>query len=195
MASEVQIANLAAVRIGTASRITSLDDDRTVARTLKAVWDIERQAVLRDGSWNFATRGRDLAAEIATEGVPYPWSYAYRLPADELRLLEIQNLSARDNFERQGKLILCDAEAPLYVRIVVDVPNMAEWDASAVEAFALRLAWKCGRKIAGENFDTRACWQEYREAIGAAKHVDALEMAPIAQEDGEWIESRQGYWK
>ena len=195
MASEVEVANLAAVRIGTASRITSLDDDRTVARTFKAVFAIERRAAIRDGSWNFAARRADLAAEVIAEGVPYPWAYSFPLPAESLRLIEVLNLTSRDDYQLEGSSILCNSEGPLYVRYLVDVPNMAAWDASAVEAFALRLAWKCGRKVAGENFDSRACWEEYLQAIGRAKTVDALENPSIAPDDGSWIDARHGNWR
>lgn len=199
MASQVEIANLAAIRIGTASRITSLDDNRTVARTLKAVWGAERRACLRDGSFNFATRTRDLAAlDPATlEGgaVPLPWSAAFELPSDALRLLELLDSGSRASFELQGRQILCDAAAPLTVRICIDVPELGQWDAAAAGAFALRLAWRCGHKIAGSAFDAQACWAEYRQAIGASKAVDAKEAPPIAHEESDWIVSRQtGRW-
>jgi len=40
MASETEVAQLAAALIGTDVRITSIDDDKTLARTLKAVWNL-----------------------------------------------------------------------------------------------------------------------------------------------------------
>ena len=49
MSDYVTIANMAAARIGTETRISSPDDDRFVARTIKAAWDIQRQAAIRDG--------------------------------------------------------------------------------------------------------------------------------------------------
>lgn len=192
MASETDVANLAAVRIGTQARITSLDDDRAVARTLKAVWAIERRAVLRDGSYNFATTGTDLAALAGAVDVPYPWTYLFQLPADNLRLLEVQSLTARRDYEIQGGLIACNSAGPLYIRHIRDVPEMALWDAAAVEAFAIRLAWRCGPKIAGSSFDQNSCWQDYRLAIAGAKRVDAIENPPIEAEDGSWIEARFG---
>ena len=89
MGSIVEVANLAAVRMGTAGRIMSLDDDRTVARTLKAVWDIERRATIRDGSWNFAARRAALASVVDPAAVIYPWTYGFQIPAECLRLLEV----------------------------------------------------------------------------------------------------------
>lgn len=192
MATETEVANLAAVRIGTASRITSLDDDKTVARTLKAVWAIERRAVLRDGSWNFNTARAQLPAQVLAGGVPYPWSYSFAMPADALRLREVLNLASRDDYAYEGGAVLCDSAGPLNIIYQRDVPELGLWDASAAEAFALRLAWKCGKKIAGSAFDERGCWSEYREAIGRAKYVDALENPPIPFDDGDWIAARMG---
>lgn len=196
MASETEVANLAAVRIGTASRITSLNDDRVVARTLKAVWAAERQATIRDGSWNFAAARDALAVKLTGAQVLYPWTYGYELPAQCLRLIEVLD-TARDAYALEGRLILCNADAPLYVRYAIDVPEMAQWDAEAAAAFALRLAWRCGRKIAGSAFDRDACWEEYRVAIAGAKSTDAAENPPISteNEDDSWISARYGNWR
>lgn len=195
MASETDIANLAAVRIGTESRITSLDDNKVLARSLKAVWATERQAVLRDGTYNFATTRKSLPALSANQaGEIAPWDFAYQLPTEALRLLEVRDLSRYDGYELEGRKILTYAAAPLLVRYVVDVAELSLWDSLAVEAFATRLAWKVGPKIAGSAFNAQACWAEYREAIGRAKGVDARENPPIPLDDGEWIEARRGAW-
>lgn len=203
MASDIEVARAAATRMGTAARLTSLNDNTALARTLKGVWDIERKAVLRDGSYNFATVIRALAeadpASLEGGAVPSPWSKAYLLPGDCLRLLAVLDEVARADFEKasDGNLrdvLLCDAAAPLEVRIVVDRP-LERWDASAADAFALRLAWRCGRKIAGSAFDHETCWAEYRKAIADAKTTDAREAPPIVQEDCDWILARQtGRW-
>ncbi|MFX8473978.1 hypothetical protein ABTL69_19475, partial [Acinetobacter baumannii] len=70
---------------------------------------------------------------------------------------------------------------PLYVRGVRDVPEMGQWSDDAAEAFGLRLAWKCGPKIAGSAFDKQAAGQAYRAAPGEAGHVDAIENPPMEQ--------------
>lgn len=192
MASTVSIANAAATRMGSASRITSLDDNRTVARTLKAVWDIERQAVLRDGSWNFAAKRAELAAETGTGRVVHPWLYAYPMPAAALRLIEVLDLPDPTSYQYEDGVILANASGPLRIRYSIDVTELAKWDALAADAFALRLAWRCGRKIAGSMFDREACWAEYREALGRGKTIDAIENPPIEQDDGDWISARIG---
>lgn len=188
MASETDIANLAAVRIGTEARILSLDDDRMLARTLRVVWDAERQATIRDGAWNFAARRDRLAATVTTQEI-YPFEFGYELPAQALRMIEVLGWS-RSDYQVEGRLILSNQAGPLSIRYLVDVPELAHWDAASAEAFACRLAWKCGKRIAGSAYDERGGEAEYREALARAKTVDALENPPIEQAESSWIEAR-----
>lgn len=192
MASEADVANLTAARLGSPTRIVSLrDDDRKLARTLLDVWDIERRATIRDGSWNFAAR-RGILARLAD--VPaaecYPYSAAFAFPPDALKLIELLDAHARDDYRFEGGRVLCNASGPLHARWAVDVPEAANWDDAFAEAFACRLAWKSGRSIVGEDFDTAGMWKEYQAAISGAKGVDARENPPIEQEESDWINAR-----
>lgn len=190
MASYVQIANLAAELIGTDARLTSPDDDRVLARNVKAVWDLQRRATIGDGSWNFATR-RDALPALA-DAVPYPFSYAYQLPSDALRLLEVLNDTARDSYQLEGGKILCDTEAPLYVRCLVDIAEPGLWDDGFADAFAKRIAFTIGKRIAGSTYDATMGWRLYQDAINDSKAQDARENPPIQQEESSWIEARLG---
>jgi len=188
-----EVAQLAAVRMGSEVKITSLDDDRPTARALKAVWDIERRATIRDGSFNFSARRGPLAqVAVADTALIWPYLAAYELPADALRLIELLNSDARANFQLEGRQVLCNATAPLYARWSIDVPEPAEWDDQFAEAFACRLAWKCGRRVVGSEFDTQNAEREYWIAIGKAKGVDAKENPPIDTEESDWILARFG---
>jgi hypothetical protein len=189
MSDYVTIANMAAARIGTETRISSPDDDRFVARTIKAAWDIQRQAAIRDGAWNFAASRGELAAENDPEKVIYPWEYGFPLPEGCLRLIEVLDYP-RDAYALEGDTILANTLGPLYIRFLVDVPEPALWDAGFAESFALRLAWRCGRRIAGSAFDQEECGREYRQSLSAAKRVDARENPTIAQEESDWVLAR-----
>jgi hypothetical protein len=193
VSSQAEIANLTAVLIGDESAIVSLDDNRTLARTLKSVWDTERRATLRDGSWNFAAKRAQLAA--SANAVPYPFQSAFPLPADCLRLIEVFD-HRREYWQLEAGAILADTAGPLFIRYVFDVPEIANWDEDAANAFAHRLAAKCGHRIAGSAFDANSAWQAYQQVLGRAKHVDAGENPPIHQEDGSWITARYGWgWR
>ncbi|GGD73902.1 hypothetical protein [Croceicoccus mobilis] len=189
MADKTAIFNAAAVRMGTEARVTDAElDDRPLPRTLREIWDIERQGAIRDGAWNFAVMRDALAADAGV--VPYPFQFAYPLPAKCLRLLEVLNDPGRASYQLEGGKILCDAAAPLYVRYLVDMPNPATWDAAFADAFAWRLAWKAGPRIVGSTFDENAAFQGWRMAVSAANRVDARENPPIEMEESEWVTAR-----
>lgn len=194
MASETDVANLALIKIGTEARVVALDtDDRFAAATLKAVWATERQAAIRDGAWNFAGRRAALAAAVLDPGETiYPWAYKYPLPSGSLRLIEVLD-TPRADYQDEGHAVLCNSAGPVYVRYSIDVPEPAQWDASFAEAFACRLAWRCGKRIAGSAFSTDDAWDDYKEALSSAKRVDARENPPIPHEESSWVTARFGW--
>lgn len=193
MASTVAIMNAAAVLIGTESRVTDPADERPLATTLREVWDIERQATLRDGAWNFAVKRRELMAVVLQSGETiHPWSAAYKLPADCLKLIEILGSWGRADYQLEGSRILCNAGAPLRIRYCADVSEPAEWDPAFARAFACRLALVCGNRIAGSVYDASLGAQLYREALTHARLNDALENPRIEFEESDWILARHG---
>lgn len=187
MADETEIANIALTLLGQ-PRVLSIDDDKASARTLKSVWNVERQSAIREGSWNFATKRAQLAASATI--VSYPFTYGYPLPADNLRLIEVLDFDF-ESWQFEGGAVLCDVRGPIYVRYLRDVPTIAEWDVTAAAAFGRRLALTCGDKIAGSAFDANAVERRYERMIAGAKSTDALENPPIEQMESSWIEARE----
>lgn len=183
----VSIANLAAVTVGTAARLTTPDDDTTLGRAVASVWDIERKAALRDGAWNFAVKRAALAR--LTEAPSHGFAYKYQLPADCLRLLEIHDLH-RDYWQLEGLQIHSNQDAPLKIRYVADIVEPAAFDPLFAKAFALRIACAIGNRIAGSAFKEEANWQKYREALKEARRCDAMENPPIEHAESSWIEAR-----
>lgn len=189
MSSYATIANLIASKIGSDDQITAPDDDTHIARSIKAVWDTERRAAIRDHSWNMAAQRAELPA-IADPGTIYPWGYAFEMPADSLRLIEVLNDIHRSEYALEGRQILANTLGPLYIRYLIDVPETGLWDALFVEAFACRMAIQVGPRIAGSNFNLGAAQASYANALSAAKRTDARENPPIPQEIGSWEEAR-----
>lgn len=196
MATETDVANLAAVRIGSETRITSLDDNRPLARTLKAIWAMERRATLREGSFNFSARRGPLAQiAVADAATIYPYLGAFEMPGDALRLIEVLNSEARSDYQLEGGQVLANSTGPLYARWIIDIVEPASWDDAFADAFAWRLAWNAGPKVYGGDFNVNAAWTAYREALGRSKGVDAKENPPIAQEESDWVLARLGGWQ
>lgn len=191
MSSYVAIANLAAITVGTAARLTTPSDNSTLGRAVASVWDIERQAALRDGAWNFAMKRVGLAA---LEGAPVnQFSARFQLPADCLRLIEIYDL-LRDQWQVEGRTINADHEGQLVIRYIADITEPAQFDPLFAKAFALRIACAIGNRIAGSSFDEGMNWDKYKQALGEARRVDAIENPPIEQYESDWINARwRGY--
>lgn len=187
MASYVEIANRAAIAVGTSARLNAPGDDTVLGRAVAAVWAIERQAALRDGGWNFAIR-RDNLAKLATTP-KHGYDAEFQLPADCLKLVEIYG-TERLRYQLEGRKILADTNGPLEIRYLADVKEPAEFDASFAKAFALRIACAIGNRIAGSAFDKNGTWREYLEAVGQAAGADALENPPVDLEESEWVTAR-----
>lgn len=190
MTDYVTIANVAASLIGEDDQLRSPDDDTHMGRTFKAVWNLVRQDAIRDHTWNFAMRRKGLAAEALTD-VPWPWAFSYPLPADSLRLVEVLNCSDRD-YQLEGRSILSNNTGPVYIRYLVDVPETALWDANFVAAFAARMAWHVGNRIAGSDYDKVAGWKIYKDRLSDAKRVDARENPAVPFAPTEWELARFG---
>jgi hypothetical protein len=190
MADYVSIANLAASKLGEDDQLRSPEDDTHLGRTVAAVWDLVRQAALRDHSWNFAMKRAALPKSAAA--APFPWRSSFPLPADNLRLVEVLDLQARSAYQIEGRAILCNSDGPVHIRYITDVAEPALWDQLFVEAFACRLAFQISDRITGDSNRKQAAWAEYQAALAQAKRVDARENPQVAWEAGSWETARLG---
>lgn len=189
MSSIVEVYNLAAERMGSVTRVSSPDDDRHVARTIKAIFDITRRASIRDGAWNFATRRAELAAEYDPDRVIYPWAYGFPMPAGYLRFLEVLDCR-KDDYAYEDGTVMSNSAGPLRIKYLVDVPEPANWDEGFAESLALKIAMRCGRTIGGSAFDLDQCTADYRASLSAAKRVDARENPGPGQDESDWVLAR-----
>ncbi len=187
MASYVEIANAAAIAVGTSARLTDPTDDTVLGRAVAAVWDVERQAALRDGAWNFAMR-RDSLPRLAASP-KHGYTAQYKLPADCLRLIEVYGYE-RECYQLEGRNVLASITGPLDIRYLADVAEPAEFDVAFTKAFSLRIACAIGNRIAGSTFKEELNWDKYRAALAEAKNSDAMENPPIRQYESEWITAR-----
>lgn len=191
MADFVTIANLAASAIGEDDQMRSPDDDTHLARSVRAVWDIERRAALRDHSWNFAMRRAALPAMVLPEP-PIGWAYSYNLPADAVRLIEVFG-AARRTYQVEGRCVLADVRAPLRIRYIADLVEPAEWDDLFARAFGARIGHAIADRITGDRGRRADAWQLYQQILREAKRVDARENPQVQWEPTGWERARGGF--
>lgn len=98
MASEVDIVNLAIARLGSASRVSSIDppDGSSLAANAATFYPMVRDSLLEMKDWPFAvTRSR--LNELADATIPPPYTHAYAMPSAAIVPLSVRHADASDD--------------------------------------------------------------------------------------------------
>lgn len=189
MASEVEICNAALQKLG-AQRITALTDNSVNARACSACFDRLRLAELRKNPWSFAITRATLAADATSPA--FGRANSFTLPSDFLRLLSPypeDNLSSRD-WLVEGRAIVTDESAPLYIRYMADVSDPNTMDPLFRDALAARMAMEMCEEITQSNTKRQLAAADYDMAITDAKKTNAIEKLPQKSPDDTWITVR-----
>lgn len=174
--SQTEIVNAALARLGSLTRIVSIDDSGQTAAAAREHWRIELLELFADYPWNFA-----IVRAMLNEASPAPehgWAHAYALPADCLRWLPP---SVEDEcwFEgvREGDLILTDAEAPLAVRYLSSerVHDWRRWPAHFAQVMSARLAAAMAETVTSSQGVARDMAERAYAVDRRAKRIDAME--------------------
>jgi hypothetical protein len=198
VASVIQVANRALTKLGSA-RITSIDDDVKAARSVKSCFEDLRDDELRSHRWSFALKRTSLAA--LSEAPAFGYEYQYQLPSDFLRLDMINDQFpsvVMDNYigaealdyVLEGKKVLTDFEAPLYVRYIAQITDPNMWDINFREALACRIAAELAEDLTQSNQKRQLAWDEYKQAISKAIRTNAIERLPVQPPDDSWVVGR-----
>lgn len=187
MASETSIANLALSKLGDEDQIIDLrSGESRASRSIAAVFDDLRDAVLRAGKWNFATARASLPA--LTTAPAWGYAYAYQPPAD---FMAFANLQDDIDYRFEGGLILSDATPPLALRYIQRVTDTGRFDSLFVEALACRLAAQVAKRLTGSDTAQQTMMTAYNQALGTAKGVDATENPPDTYVEDDFINCRE----
>lgn len=159
MASKTDIANLALNLLGEGI-ITSIDDtESNLARSIKTVFDHERDKLLERSRWRFAKSMTTLSklAETPT----YKWTAAYQLPSDFIKLIEVDRVDAWNPHEyldvQAGKLYMFRTEDYETASDTVDIEYIKRvtdttlYSPLFVDALAHAVAARVCRKLTGSD--------------------------------------------
>jgi hypothetical protein len=197
MATPTDIANRALQKLGS-SRIMSIDDLARNAQEARGCYEILRDAELRRHPWSFAIGRQALAAQDA----PPAWgaAFAYPLPADCLRLVEVEGADAWDGQDYRGGAgpawriedakVVTDLPAPLNVRYVRREPDATRFDPCFVEVLACRMAAEMAEALTQSSGKRQLALAEYKDAVGQARRLNAIETAPERAPDDAWLMGR-----
>lgn len=183
MASNVQICNLALLKIGDIT-ITSLTDDTKSARVCNQIFEPIRDAVLREHHWNFAIKREELG--LMTSSPAFEYSNQFQLPSDCLKVIEVE-----DHYEHKiegGKLLT--NESSIFLKYIARIEDPNLYDSLFIEALSARLAAELAIAIADNNTLHQNMVVLYDEKISMARSLDAKEGTPEGLETTNWLFSR-----
>lgn len=189
-ASEVAIGNLALQKLG-APRISSLLEDSRNARAINACYEHLRDKALRSHPWNFSVTRATLAA-TATAPV-HGYNYAFRLPADCLRLLPParSDLDWRVENHEGARAILTNDGASIDIRYIARIVDSTMFDESFTEMLACLIAWHTCEEITQSNQKQEAIIGAYRDARAEARRANAFESISDEPPEDSWLLARR----
>lgn len=198
MAAAIDIANAALRTLG-ADRISAFTDANKRAIACSGAYDLARREELRGSNWNFAIKRTTLPALAATPA--YGYSFAYQLPADFLRLVDIagwfvgfSNTDYRSSTDADYSIengqVLTNIGAPLPIRYVYDIANAQQFDATFIACLTARLASHIAIDLTQSVQKKQAADEDWKLAYMRAIAANAIEKPPEPLPDDSWIIGR-----
>lgn len=191
MTSAVSICNRALLRLRV-TRIADLSEQSEPARLCSALYPAARRRLIESHPWNFAVRRTSLA-RLSTAPA---WGFAdaFALPADFLRLLDINDRTAADtahSLETVGgtRALLIDAGA-VDARYLFDQVDPGQFPDSFQEALSLEIARKLSYGLTDVQGIGEALTREFQAVIRGAKGTDAMQGTPRVRDRSAWLAAR-----
>ena len=183
--SEVSICSNALGLVGE-KPITSLQDSTARARLCNRWYEIVRDALLEEHSWNFAVARVALNKLAVTPAFDY--DYAFQLPNDYLRVLDTSPKNVSFVIEN-GKQLLTN-EPAISIKYIQKVTDPLKFSRNFVMALQTRLALVFTNFLAarGSLIDRIAAMEQ--QAILRAKRTDGQEQYPEIIQSDDLIDVR-----
>lgn len=174
------------------AELSSVNDNRPIARLMKRNFYVTRDALLEESEWNFAIRRASLPE--ASPAPAYGWSHAYTLPAETIRVIPLTVNGDSEGYpiphEVEDGQILTNASGPLKVRYVYRNEDYSRYPATFQIALSARLAMGCAHWLTGKTNYAQIATNMYREAINTAWLSDAIQGTSPRAADDEWVAVR-----
>ena len=201
MASEIDIVNLALSRLGDDATVASLYPPEGSAQAEHGArfYPVARDTLLEMHHWGFATKRGTLAEFAGDYGC---WAYAYALPGDAIKILDVFAEGAGDDcsvakYEREalpnGVGAIYTNEPMATVRYIARITDTTKFSPLFVDALAWLLASYLAGPIlkgdAGMAMAQRAA-QMAQMMFGRAAESDANQRRMSPEHTPDWISAR-----
>lgn len=191
MASEVGICNRALSMVG-AANIEALTEGSASANACQALYETIRDELLESSDWFFATTRVKIPRLAAAPA--FGFDYAYEIPAECLRTVEIYDADERTlqetDFRREGRQILSDAE-DIYLVYVKQETDPNQMTSAFREALSAKLAVVLAIRLANSSALAERLATIEGAALARALATDARQQGAPVIPDGSWITDRE----
>lgn len=199
MTSEASVCNRALQILGSGT-IQALTDETNRARAMATAYAPVRDAELRRRRWKFSIARASIPA-LATAPIGEQYARKFQLPNECLRVIQVGDFdlgsdltdyrsSLTDVFSIEGRELLTNLSAPLFIRFISQVTDANLFDAAFAEAFAARLAYETCEAITQSDSKQQLCERRYNRAIIEGMRANALESPPSYPTDDTWLMAR-----
>jgi hypothetical protein len=198
MASAVDICNLALAHIGDEATVSSIDpaDGSAQASLCARFYPIARDALFAKFAWSWAQK-RATLAELTT--APAEWGFAYALPADYNRALEVIDASGQRvdyvvEVDEDGVSAIYTNLEDAVLRYVANVTDTSKFSPLFVSALSWLLASYLAGPITKDMKIKESAYKvhafELSEAMAADANARQLEDFLADEHKPDWIADR-----
>jgi hypothetical protein len=190
------IANNALSGIGS-SVIQDIDDeDSPLARKVKTVYEKTLRGMGRRHNWNCLLKRSELGPDLDNVDPLGEWEYAYRLPSDCLKLVQLNGVDAGripGKYSLEGRHILSNDDEAKIQYVSYDEDSTI-YDALFVEAFVILLSSNLATVVRQDEGLAASKLQEFEAMLSEARSKDGNERRkfPYNQaSESRWVASRR----
>lgn len=189
-ASSISICSNALILLG-AKAISSFTDGSDRAAALGNLYPFARDEVLRSHPWNSATK-RVVLSPLSTQPA-FDFQYAYQLPSDWLRTIQVGRLGVSVEYTIEGQQILCDESALPFVYIWRNITE-STWDATLVSVMTYYMKAAMAYSITQSTSQAQEAAQEFVTVLRQAKSINGQDEGPQTLGDFPLLEQRVSGW-
>lgn len=191
-----EIANNALSGVGE-KQIQDIDDNSSVrSRQVKVVYEQALRSIGRTHNWNCLLKRRVLGNDPDNLDPLGQWSYAYRIPEDCLKLVQLNGVDVGlipGRYSLEGRHILTDDDEAK-IQYVGYNTDSSIYDSLFTEAFIVFLSARIARIIRQDDGLASEKLREFENMLSSARTKDGNERrkAPNNQaSESRWVASRR----
>lgn len=188
MASSTEICNSALIKLGM-EPITSLDDDNKQARLCKEQYPKIRDKLLNSHYWNFAMKRQEMAVVSSSPPI-FGFSIKYQLPTDTLRVMHLNQKSARFKVE-QNRFLHTNLSGAQIIYIARE-EDVSKYSPTFSELLALELAIDLSTALVQSRTVKADLREQHKTALRDARSIDGQEGTNDELMSDVWINARLG---